>query len=295
MLDPLTLQLFGQFPREVANPSRAIASGPEDFRNFLAINEGQRDCYTSVYPLSGEVDKLFYDFDGHARALDDAKRVYKYLVDRGFTVVPVASGKKGIHLYILLSPMLYDDPKKLLMNASYYILSSVFGDEYYKTTADPHVIGDVRRITRIPNTRRPPENNSWCTWLSSDFVTARWLDIINWCKMPHEFPRVKLSKKTLLDFPKVDAKYMAMENHIQQDNLQASTKHNGLLEGHLRPCLYRLITLPSPSHMVRVACTVDLLKFWSNNDIVHMYSSLGWIDWSVSETRKQISSCAALK
>ncbi len=294
MIDSLTLQLFGQFPREVANPSRVVVGNMKRFNNFLILTEGAYDCYTSVYPLSGEIDKIFYDLDGHARALEDAKHIYKHLTADGHIVVPVASGKKGIHIYVLLDSQHYKKGKERLTNAAYQILYSVFGDEYSKTTADPHVIGDVRRITRIPNTRRPPNNNSWCTWLPPEFIDFTWLDVINWCKMPHDFGRVPLPTKTLDDFPEMDISRL-MGSDIQEDTLPEPRSSNIFLKSHLRPCLYRAITQRHPRHHTRVASSVDLLKFWSPRDICNMYESLNWVDWDGAETLKQISSCRHLR
>lgn len=294
MIDPLTQQLFGQYPREVANPSRAVIHDEVGLETFLIYNEGVHDCYTSVYPLSGEIDKIFFDFDGYGRALEDAKKVYLYLVERGHVVVPVASGKKGIHLYILLVPKEYENPKEKLTSSAYSILIDVFGeDEYNKTTADPHIIGDLRRITRIPNTRRPPYNNSWCTYLPPEFVKAKWLNIINWTKMPHHMDRVAYPTKTLDDFSTPNIKIEAPQMEYPTSPIPTNT--NFILEGTLRPCLYRAIMQPSPRHMVRVASTIDLLMFWSPNDIGRIYASLSWVDFDHSTTITQIKSCEGLK
>jgi len=289
MIDALTIQLFGLFPREVANPQRVPCYSLEQFKYFLSYNEGLHDCYTSVYPFSGEVDKIFYDFDGHARGLEDARRVYSWLIENHFTAVPIASGKKGIHLYVLLMPHMYETPKELLTNASYYILQQVFGNDYLKSTADPHVIGDIRRITRIPNTRRPPDNTMWCVPLPQEFVASSWIDIINWCKMPHEFPRCTPSRKTLFDFPKVELPYMLLEADLPKFDMPKNV--NYLLENMLSPCLYRGIMVSNPPHAIRVAATSELLMFLKPHQIADVYSKLGWVDYDFETTLSQIESC----
>jgi len=293
LIDPLTRQLFGIYPREVANPSRQVVHNERDVENFLIYNEGIRSCYISLYPLTGEITSILFELDGYARALEDAKKIYKYLTDAGEVVVPVASGRKGIHLYLLLKPKKYGSVKeaKLILYAkTYSILISVFGeDDYNKTTVDTSTIGDVRQIIRIPGTRRPPRNNSWCTYLTPGFMDSTWLDIINYTKMPHHMDRVPIPTTTLDDIPDPSIPIKAP----QLNNLDTSIPISGnwFLEGVLRPCLYRGIMQPNPIHDVRVAATIDLLISCSPHEILQIYSDLGWVDFDSDETRKQIQTC----
>ena len=294
MIDPLTLQLFGQFPREVANPSRTVVHDLQGLKTFLIYNEGVRDCYTSLYPLSGEIDKILFELDGYARALEDAKNIYSYLTNLGEVVVPVASGKKGIHLYHLLRPKKYgteEETKRILHGKTYSILISVFGEtDYNKTTVDTCTIGNVRQIIRLPNTRRPPRNNSWCTYLPPGFMDSEWLDVINWTKMPHHMDRVPAPTSTLDDIPDPSIEIEGP----QLNNLDTAIPISGnwFLEGVLRPCLYRGIMQPNPPHEVRVATTIDLLVSCSPHEILQIYSDLGWVDFNADETMTQIKSCS---
>jgi len=297
MIDALTQQLFGQFPREVANPSRSTVRDLQGIETFLIYNEGIRDCYISLYPLSGEITSILFELDGYARALEDAKLIYNYLCDAGHIVVPVVSGKKGIHLYLLLRPKVYGDEqetKKLLYYKTYSILYSVFGEEdYNQTTCDTSTIGDIRQIIRIPNTRRPGLN-SWCTYLPPEFGNYTWYDIIMWSKMPHHMPSVRLPRRTLDDIEDIPIKIEPPTIEYQPSLSTTPSKGNGFLEGLLRPCLYRSIIDPHPKHVSRVATTIDLLQFWSPQEVLQMYSTLGWLDWDTEETRKQIASCVGL-
>jgi len=294
MIDPLTHQLFGQFPREVANPSRTVVYDLQGLKKFLTYNEGIRDSYISLYPLTGEIDKILFELDGYARALEDAKKIYRYLTDAGEIVVPVASGRKGIHLYLLLRPKKYgteEETKKLLYRKTYSILISVFGeDNYNKTTVDSSIIGDVRQIIRIPNTRRPPANKSWCTYLTPGFMNSTWLDIINYTKMPHHMDRVPTPTTTLDDIPDPSIPIKALQHNHLDTTIPISG--NWFLEGVLRPCLYRGIMQPNPSHDVRVATTIDLLISCSPHEILQIYSTLGWVDFNADETMRQIQSCS---
>lgn len=297
--DLLTLQLFGQFPRIMGNPIDTIVFDIKQMKSFLSYNEGVNDCFVKIFPLSGMIDKIYFDFDGYARALEDSKIVFRYLVKNNHTVVPVASGVKGIHLYVLLAPRQYPDGKKILTSATYRILMDAFGDDYVKTTADPHCIGDISRYSRMPNTRRPPRNASYCVALPPEFLDMSWKDVVNWTRMPHEFTTVAVPNKTLYDFKPVDlSKITRIESDDQTMSEPLKFSDNSApiyLEGQLRPCLFKALCARNPLHFIRVAATVDLLRFWKPQQIADMYAQLKWVDWNYDTTLSQIISCKGLK
>jgi len=205
-LDGTTIRLFSPFKREVANPKRKPIWSLRQFVKFIEENNGRNDCYTSVYPLDETIDKIFLDLDG-PKALEDAKAIYEYVyLEQDIPVIPVASGKKGIHLYILLKPKTYENPSNLLSMVTYRILEDTFGEKVKETSVDPHVIGDVRRICRIPNTLRPPENLNWCTYLPPHkFVEMTETELVKHIKSPHIY-EYDLNGRylTLHDLPKSD-------------------------------------------------------------------------------------------
>lgn len=295
--DLLTLQLFGQFPRIVGNPIDTIVFDVKQLKSFLSYNEGVNDCFIKIYPLSGMMSMIYFDFDGYGRALEDSKTVFRYLAKNGHTVVPVASGRRGIHLYDLLAPRQYPDSKKLLTSATYRILMDAFGDEYTETTADPHCIGDISRYSRLPNTRRPPKNASYCVALPPWFLDMSWKDVVNWTRMPHEFGTVPVPNKTLYDFKPVDLSKIKRIEIEEAPLSQHSSFENTApiyLEGQLRPCIFKALCTPNPLHYIRVAATVDLLRFWKPQQIADMYAQLKWVDWDWDTTISQIHSCMDL-
>lgn len=297
-IDTTTLRLFGDMPREVANPSRKVVHRVSQMARFIEKNNGVKDCYTSVYPLTGVIDEIFYDLDGK-KALKDAKKMYGWLRGEGYSVVPVASGKKGFHLHVLLKPRKYgDEAKSSLLKATMGILSSIFGDgEETSVSVDPHPIGDVRRICRIPNTLRPPENLNWCTYLPPDgFLDMTEVDVARHIKSPHTYEYDFGGKlPSLTDFPEPEGFELKGWNPIGNETPILPKGGNVFLQNVLRPCLYRHLVSPDPKHSVRVAATVDLLKFFSTDEIFNWYSRLGWTDFNPETTRYQIEHCQGLK
>lgn len=303
IIDRLTLMLFGEFPREVGNPKRRNIYNVYQFEKFIVENNGIRDCFVSIYPKSGVVDKIFFDLDGKD-SLRYAKKLFGYLQGNGYSTVIIASGKKGYHIHLLLKPSSYFNAKEILTKVTHSILFSAFGkDKKAWAHIDPHIIGDVRRLCRIPNTLRPPENRNWCVPLPSDrFLDMDEVEVANYIKKPHFSDYVPNgTRPKLTDFPMEeeddDFIYEAFKTESKSYSPEFLKRHNEFLANILRPCLYNRIITEHPSHAVRVATTVDLLKVanLTVDQIVEIYSKLGWEDWDERITRQQIESCKKLK
>jgi|GEM_PF-3941021 len=178
-MDSTTQILFGDFPREVGNPTRRTVYNRRQFERFIEENNGIRDCFVSVNPL-GRFTEIFFDFDG-PRALEETKRLYNFLSERKYPVIPVVSGKKGYHIHLLIKGD--GEGREMLRSVTWGILHEAFGKN--PLSVDTKVIGDARRLCRIPNTLRPPENRNWCTYLPVDFVDMDEKQIIEYSKKPH--------------------------------------------------------------------------------------------------------------
>ena len=302
MYDGLTKQLFGSYPRVVGDKRKLIVD-MDGMEKYLLEKEGSEDCYVSVYNKDLVIDKILFDFDhiDGKPALEDGKKVYSWLVANGFTAVAIASGKKGVHIYCLLSPTISlkdtskQDIKTILKQTQNGILKAVFG-EGKKTTADPHIIGDVERIIRIPNTRRPI-TKLWCVPLPSDFVNWRWGDVVWWTKQPHEFPVVSAPTKTINDLPKTegDRSEIIEDAVAEKRQPQSESDTQIILKATLRPCLYNACQASHPEHTPRLAIVAELHSWgYSAQDICEMLETLNWTEWEHNVAFLQIVSCIHL-
>ena len=328
-LDRTTIKLFSPFFREVANPKRRLIKGVWEFLRFIEQNNGVNDCYIDLYPwpFNGLIDKLFFDVDGingYGEALPYAQKFYEFLTEeKGLSVIPVASGKKGFHLYVLLKPRKYENAKELLYKVEYSLIVECFGNVKAVTVTDakgkdhptlrnergliyfdPKVIGDVRRFVRVPNTLRPPENLNYCTYLPPDgFLRMTERTVAEHMKEPHvydynldgDFPALH----ELEVLPDLEARLKCRNGDfaVHAPKMDLAPKNVlKFLKPLLRPCLYNRITQPEPRHAVRVAVTVDLLQAGLSKDtIFNIYKALGWRDWDPDITRYQIEHCEYLK
>lgn len=296
-LDSTTLFLFGSFPREVG--IRETIYNTDQFIRYLEMNNGFTDCYTSVYPLNGMVDKIYTDWDG-TRAVGDVKKQGEWLYAEEIPFVPVLTGKKGFHLYARCKPhKIGEGSSFLLRGATLGIARQALGT--LECTLDTHPVGNVRQICRVPNTLRPPENLNWCTYLPSpEFLDMSEEDFAYFMKSPHSF-EYDLSGKLLKleDFPSVNGDIC--DNNTSIEDLTDALKYvhnangNEFLKRTLRPCLYEHIIRKEPYHAVRVAVTVDLLEFFPKEAIMNVFKSLNWLDFDSEVTSKQIDSCKRLR
>lgn len=332
-MDTTTKMLFFRFPREVANPKRWVVNNEKEFMDFIFKNNGVSDCYTSVYPLNGLVDKLPFDNDygydldkdnnivfENCFTLGETKKMYRWMLDEDYQVVPVVSAKKGYHLYFITKPKLYGkDTKLLATKASFSIIKSVFGkfrqtvkriggkdvrvfmipigDKWKIIAPDPSVCGDTQRIMRIPQTLRPPENISYCTYLPPyEFLDMSEEDVVEHIKTRHTYDyHIDFNKAPLLtdfEFDFNDFKAVKGNSLSFSDNEEVTIKPNFFLKGLLRPCLYRHMITDHPNHYVRVAATYDLLYAgYNSKEILSVYEKLGWEDFMPNYCFDQIESC----
>lgn len=334
-IDQTTMFLFSPFERECADPTRHPIKGREQFQRFVDTHDGLLDCYCDLYthPFNGIIDKIYFDFDGvengMTEALPYAQQFYRFLVGmKKLSVIPVASGKKGFNLYVILKEHSYPNAKKLLRDVSYSLIVECFGkvsqltyidkkgrehptltkvDDEGKPTEiiciDPKILGDVRRFSRIPNTLRPPENNAYCTYLDPyKFPKMTIQDVFRAIKHKNTYAYNLKSYKSLKDIeihPQLDTLVTHLRNGNNNSNgngipvRNLDTKH---LEMALRPCLFKNMLSPEPRHHVRVASTGDLLGMgFSTDEIFDMYKKLHWVDWNPELTRYQIEHCKPIQ
>lgn len=294
MFDQTTLNLFSTYPREVGK-KRTLVKTPEEFYRKSDLLNGVDEVFTNVNPLDGSINKIFTDFDGPF-SFQEAKKVYAYLLKVGIPCIPIASGKKGIHLHILFKTRYGEDNKEKLYKSTKSIILKALGT--INGSIDPHVIGDLRRLCRVPNTLRPPENLSYCTLLppGKAFLNMQFIDFLWYIKGIHEYPfedyMKNCSSPTFEEVitPEIEKEKITFTpTNFSSSPTNIEHRH---LKQLLRPCLYRLLTVEEPRHLVRVIATADLLSMdFSPTEILNIYNQLKWVDFDEDYTLNQILSC----
>lgn len=118
---------------------------------YIEKYNGAENCGISISTFKDNVPFLLYlpsDFDSNFSLHDawsDAKMLYNFLVDCGYKVSIVYSGRKGFHVILKVKPYIYT--RRQLREIQ------MFFKKYLKLkTLDNQIMGDIRRIIRIPGT-----------------------------------------------------------------------------------------------------------------------------------------------
>lgn len=308
MLDQTTLSLFPTYPRDVGTPHRTTVKNIEELKTFMNINNGINDCFIALYDNTRTVDKLFYDLD-YGKSLLISKYLYQvWYEDMGLPVIPVASGRKGEHLYIRTKIYKNDnvkETKELLEKAAFGMLWLAL--KHLPREVDTSVIGDIRRITRIPGTKRPipvgsEKPHNYCTYLPKDFHNFK-ENINSFIKKSHNYnfsnKRIPINIEEFAGFDV--EKHFPYFNRIRnilgdrgntefgdEGGIVAPWNLVNYLKPLIRECLLQHIIRSNPSNIVRLATTYELLQVFDPDRVVSIFGKIGWYDWDEGYTRYQV-------
>jgi|GEM_PF-1694064 len=310
-LDRNTLQIFSPFQRNVGNPAQFGIKNQKDFENFIIRNNGINDCSASVYSPESTIDKIWFDFDG-VGAIAEARILYKFLRDINCKVLPIISGRKGIHLHLLLSSNVKansESAKEILMDTIILIISNGLGLRDWKqpTTLDWSKLGATNVTCRIPNTLRPPANTTWSSYLPHDWDTLTESQIWDYSKSPHSFDypgkiySIEEISEQLGELPNNTkfGRWSSSQNELQFEKqpefepvLFETMERPELvkaLEKIMRPCLYRHIISSKPRNDARVASVLDLLAVGLlPKEILTIFSKLNWEKYDEQITSSKV-------
>jgi hypothetical protein len=135
-----------RFPRDVAYPWRVQVTNKDEYLRRIESMVRYSNIYTSLYPYNGGVvDKIYLDVD--APTIEEAKKALDMVVQRSrerwdYTPRVYYTGGRGFAVYWDFEPAKVD-----LMGAREALLSL-----FYSPYVDTHVLGDERRVSRVPYT-----------------------------------------------------------------------------------------------------------------------------------------------
>jgi len=276
-------ELFNRFPREVSF-KRNVVYNRDEFMKYVQLNNGINGVYTSLYDLNLHIDKIFFDLDNEDlnKAKEDAKALMGRLNEYNLPYIFLFSGRKGFHVYIPTSSW-----KSPNVETARYVLKTIQSSlsEGIKSV-DSHVIGDVRRLVRVPNTLN---KNNYCVPLPEDFVRWSVSRIIDYAKTPHDidYDVKPVDIRKVVDF---DFDYKPHDIDYNIPNKWELPSSFRLVIPLIRPCIAKtLIEDKEPPHMVRVDFVTELMWLGFNQEqVFHVIRELGWKDFNPQITRSQI-------
>tara|TARA_Y100000034_G_scaffold136342_1_gene212300 strand:- start:2784 stop:3761 length:978 start_codon:yes stop_codon:yes gene_type:complete len=160
-------ELLNYFPREIANPYRVKVYNKEELFSYANKWNRHYDCYYSLYDNKNYyIDKAVYDIDSNT-SFEVIKKFHKFFVKEDIKHLIVFSGN-GFHFYFFTTKYKnLKKPKEALRNVHLYfikVLNLTYGSN--GDDVESKLIGDIKRIIRIPNTYNK-KANLYCIPLSS--------------------------------------------------------------------------------------------------------------------------------
>lgn len=316
--------LFDGFPRFVGNPNQFCVFDEKTFDLFVENNEGEANCYARISTLSRTgtpmLDRVFLDLDGEVHedmtekemvrqlredsefrasvlgaVCEDAQSVAELCREHSIPLVGVYTGK-GIHLHAFYEER--ESPERELVSNTEWMI-----DEAGVSTFDRAVLGDVKRLCRVPNCRRfdgvlMSPTDLWTVPLSQrelESITPK--KLAEWSREPRQIEKPGESRPPF--FVRQDEEY---EPSVEPEKVEreplgvAEAELNEKMEKWVAdllqlPCLYERIKTNNPAHSVRLASAIMMYNAGlERQDIVEVFSRFGWADFSPKKTRKFLKS-----
>lgn len=283
-MDNTTKRLFGRFPREVYLWRKMVNSLEELQRE---LKNGAK--HIAIYDKDFIIDKVVLDIDSKSveESLRDAGEIINRAKNEGVSYIPVFSGRRGFHLYLLFNSI--QSPN---IETGRYIVETA--QRYFSVgvkNVDSQIIGDIRHLIRIPNTHHE-KSNCYCTYLPLDFIDWEPSEIVDWAKEPHDI-HYALGKNEveLRNFINIIGRVERETFDLKKPDLpqhKIPRDVRGMLEGLIRPCLINEI-FNDPNHKIRTELAVELkLLGYGASSIVEIISRLGWKNFDRKTTEYQI-------
>jgi len=152
------------FPREVGDPTRRMVNNISEFIHFIfECTKNNKPAYTAVYTFRDKefkepiIDRIFLDFDASEGSLEDCwnevREFAKFLKLAKIAPLVVFSGKKGFHIYIFFPEAKLKHQRESIRKFVTLLIARFESEKRTKIKyLDKKVVGDMRRLARIPYT-----------------------------------------------------------------------------------------------------------------------------------------------
>jgi len=272
-------QWFGDNPRYLGIPKQSLVTAPEEV--LIHIDQKSYPVYLSVNPYKEKsiilcLEKLYFDFDvakdeDTAPAFEECLSFKdKIASKRGIESLMVKSGYKGYNLYVWLKEPFYgtqEEMKEKYADLQQYLIN---GSTY--KTLDPHVMGDFRRISRVPFSHHQ---------VTGALVTPIKDDGEPFIPSPEFIPALKKMGLS----PSVHIFKTKLPNRLLPQNNTSMVK-----TAELRPCMEAILNAKSvhdPHHKLKVSLVAELYeKGKTEREIVDLFRHMSGFTESV--TRFQV-------
>lgn len=272
--------LFPTFPRTVGNPGQHIIYNRDELNWFATVNSGINDkCFCSICMYEGS-QSVFTDLflENDELNLLPIRKVAEWFDNHNIPWIVLFSGRVGFHFHGLFEPEIVQ--LKTVKKFAKLILEETKTVDNF----DSHVTGDIKRLCRIPNTRR--ENGMWCIPLTREEVFGTEdINIIKRMALSPRFLDYNIGRRPrLTEFIKDE------EESYDPHTINISPpKEIFFIKDILRPCVYKSWLGLNPKHNFRITGVIELFNHGiMSEQILNVIEHLHWVDYERSYSQYQI-------
>lgn len=254
--------------RRFGNPFQVNVYNTIELENLIRENDGLNPCFVSVCQYDPEpfLNAVPFDFDGSSSIEDIVKIIDVSEKLKLGSFIAVCSGG-GYHFYLKVAKHHYD--KDILRNFQFDIIQMLD-----LTSADYQIVGDIKRLMRIPNTIN--EKYGVRSSIIYSFNTSNILDLYLW---EHDSSNNHCS-----------CRYVEENFNDEYDDDDDDDDENLVSELHSYPCLSYWTRSIEPPHLIRAWYVImKIIQGLTDDEIVEDLKSKNWKDWNENYTRYQIS------
>ena len=321
--NPVLLDFF-EMPRAFGNPIQWIVNTKDELLQHIRDNNGKAPVFIShnSYPtfldpkqqkvknvLQIKVSKLFFDFDDEKKpenALNDLLKLADWCEMENIPILPVFSGSKGFHAYVLVKPEVY------MAEAGVSRITkgiNLWLEQKLGFTTMDHKSLDAKRLCRVlfskhatidKKTGQMVINGSYCLPLTPEMVrTLNITQIKEYAKEIHvieyEPTGDLLTLDEILESFEIDIdKVIGAERKKKTATICDFKPVN---DGNLKqlfeefPCiLNQLVNTRNPNHSARVATIIILDDLgYSEEWILEFWRQFNYVDFDEDRTAYQIN------
>lgn len=248
------MNLTKNFPIQVTT-NRNLIQSEEELLSFINKYNTKLTLYYSIYQpqiksfmnnccnieqnkyhfCNTKIDKICFDID-NLNSLQIIKKFHLYCLNNNLKHLILFSGQKGFHIYIFTKNYNYlKNPKNTLLNSHFFLIKEinlkVNGNG--NSDVDSHIIGDVSRLMRLPNTLHL-SSNLYCVPLTTQDLILGKSHILK--KAEKQCFDFTFYGKELFDISKFDNGVIEYKREIPKLDIKIDINVSEILK-NFPPCL----------------------------------------------------------
>lgn len=327
--------LFGGWPRCVGATDDGMIDqffvhSKEEFEYFYSNVRSEKNTYSSICHFSSInghpqswisiLDKVVFDFDSPMKeaafpddmpdgekiemmlcqpdmadevlgdVVTEAQAVIEQSMNEDIPVYAVFSGM-GIHVHQLYQEE-KDPERKIATTARRYL------DQLDLQTADLQIIGDTRRLLRVPNAQRIDEKGPTGFWTiplkPEEVIESDASDLLEMATMPRniefEEPEERPEMQIYADYTRDSGEALETRELDDTHSRLDGEEVDWLLNRQIKlPCMVERVKQRNPDHRIRLNFAVMLFNLgYSPDEVCEIIKRLRWKDFNEEMTMKYL-------